>query len=54
MKVKWKKLLVTSSTWLVLEIALNILGLDNLADYSEFIFNRSDTIITLTQNLPYI
>ncbi len=54
MKVNWKKLFVTSGTWLVLEISLNMLGLDNLADYSEFVFNRSDIISSLSQSLPYL
>ncbi|MEM7581028.1 MAG: hypothetical protein AAF316_14520 [Cyanobacteria bacterium P01_A01_bin.80] len=36
MRVKWKKLLVKSSAWLVTEVMLNAVGLDNIADYSEF------------------
>ncbi|WP_413160679.1 hypothetical protein ACL6C3_19415 [Capilliphycus salinus ALCB114379] len=30
-------------TWLIIEILLNLLGLDELADYSEFIFNATRT-----------
>ncbi len=40
MQVKGKKLLLKTVVWLVAEILLNFLGLDNLADYSEFIFDR--------------
>lgn len=40
MKTQWKKLWVKATTWLVAEIILNLIGLDNLADYSEFIFDR--------------
>ena len=40
MKVQWKKLLVQTTLWLVAEIWLNFLGIDNLADYSEFIFEK--------------
>lgn len=36
-QIKWKKLLISLLFWLLTEILLNILGLDNLADYSEFI-----------------
>ena len=36
MKIYWKTLLVRITIWLVLEIGLNFLGLDSLADYSEF------------------
>ena len=40
MKVRWKKLLVKTPLWLVAEIWLNFLGIDDVADYSEFIFER--------------
>ena len=43
MQVKWKKLLAKAAVWLAAEILLNFLGLDNLADYSEFIFERDLT-----------
>ena len=42
MQVRWPKLLLRTVVWLGAEIALTCLGLDDLADYSEFIFqNRS-------------
>lgn len=40
MQVKWKKLLAKTVVWLASEILLNFLEIDNLADYSEFIFDR--------------
>lgn len=40
MEIQWKKLLWTTTFWLITEILLNLLGLDNLADYSEFVFAR--------------
>jgi hypothetical protein len=40
MQVKWKKLLAKAAVWLTAEILLNILGIDNLADYGEFIFEK--------------
>ena len=40
MNVKWKRLLVKIIIWLTAEIALNLVGLDDLADYSEFIFEK--------------
>lgn len=36
-----KKFLTKTLIWLVFEILLNFLGLDNLADYGEFIFERN-------------
>ena len=41
MQVKWKKLLAKTVIWLAAEILLNFLGVDDLADYSEFIFDRN-------------
>jgi len=40
MKRQWKKVCIKLTTWLAAEIILNLLGLDNLADYSEFIFDK--------------
>lgn len=41
MNVRWKKLLMTTTLWLTTEIWFNFLGIDNLADYSEFIFQKN-------------
>lgn len=40
MKVQWQKLFLKTSVWLTAEILLNVIGLDNLADYSEFMVNN--------------
>lgn len=37
MNIRWKVLLVRITVWLVAEIILTCLGLDNFADYSEFL-----------------
>lgn len=34
----WKKVAYKTGVWLAVEIWLNVIGLDNIADYSEFIF----------------
>ena len=38
MKLKWSKLVLKIVVWLSAEIYLTATGLDNLADYSEFVF----------------
>ena len=38
MKVRWKTLFTKTLIWLAAEIVLNSMGLDTLADYSEFLF----------------
>jgi hypothetical protein len=37
-QIKWKRLLNKTGVWLTTEVLLNLIGLDNFADYSEFIF----------------
>lgn len=46
MDVKWKKLVLRVGVWLTLELFFNSVGLDTIADYSEFIFERN--LITLS------
>ena len=46
MKVRWQKLLLTTTLWLVAEIWLNFLGIDDLADYSEFIFGKHVLVLS--------
>ena len=43
---QWKKIWVKATFWLATELVLNLLGLDNLADYSEFIFEQEVAIAT--------
>ncbi len=45
MNVQWKKLIVITIVWLAIEIFLNFLGIDNLADYGEFIFEREVVVL---------
>jgi hypothetical protein len=40
MNATWKNLMIKTLIWLTAEVLLNVLGLDNLADYSEFLFER--------------
>ncbi|MCL6436603.1 MAG: hypothetical protein K6T90_20825 [Leptolyngbyaceae cyanobacterium HOT.MB2.61] len=40
MRSYWKTTITKATIWLAAEILLTVVGLDNLADYSEFIFER--------------
>ena len=40
MKVHWKKFFIRVSIWLVAELILNLIGIDDLADYSEYHFEQ--------------
>ena len=41
MEIRWKKLLTSSLIWITAEILFNCIGLDTVADYSEFVFERN-------------
>lgn len=41
MNVRWKMLLIKGIIWLVSEIVLTLVGLDDLADYSEIVFEKN-------------
>lgn len=45
MKLRWKTLFVQVVIWTVSEVALNCVGMDDLADYSEFILDRKQALI---------
>ena len=53
MKVRWRKLFVDTSAWVTAEVMLNVVGLDNLADYSEFI-SQSKAIADATEALSHL
>jgi hypothetical protein len=43
MQVHYKKVLFDLAFWLITEVILNLVGLDDLANYSEFIFANDGT-----------
>jgi hypothetical protein len=43
MKAHWKKLAIEVSLWLVTEATLSLVGLDNIADYTEFFSSRHNS-----------
>lgn len=49
MKFYWKKVLVKTTIWLAAEIMLNLLGFDNIADYSEFIYGQEVALLNSHQ-----
>jgi len=46
MQVKWKTLTTKVIVWVALELAFSFLGLDQLADYSEYLFHPRLTVLT--------
>lgn len=37
MQIKWQKLFFKISLWLLVEVVFTFIGIDDLADYSEFL-----------------
>ncbi len=54
MKILWKKAWLKATTWLVAEILLSLLGMDHLADYSEYLFEKMVTANNLTPKIAAI
>ena len=48
MNLNAKHLLAKTLVWLLAEICLNYIGIDDLADYSEFIFD-TDVVVSSSQ-----
>lgn len=44
MDIQWHMLILKSAFWLTAEVTLNLVGLDDLADYSEFLLNDRDAL----------
>jgi hypothetical protein len=59
MQIKWKTLIFKTTIWLVTEICLGFLGLDNLADYDEFLhssalaFRHSSLVLAIDFSLLF-
>lgn len=50
MDIRWKLALGKFFVWLAAEVVLSLLGIDDLADYSEFIFEK-DVPVLMAQEL---
>lgn len=44
MKIKWQKLVVKIFCWLLVEVVFSLIGIDDLADYSEFLLMPKITV----------
>lgn len=48
MKIKYHQLLIKLLTWFVAEVVLSYVGLDNLADYSEYLKEQTTVSIAIS------
>ena len=51
----WKSILLRTTVWLAAEVMLGIIGLDDLADYSEYLFEGRRTNVaerTISFRIP--
>lgn len=54
MQVKWGKMAIKVTIWLTTEVLLNLAGLDNLADYGEFLGEHPPMQIRRTAQIALI
>lgn len=54
MRIQWSKLILKTAVWLGTELALTCLGLDDLADYSEFVFQYHSRFKLLTGSIEVV
>lgn len=55
MNIHWKKLLVSIAVWVIAEIGLTWIGLDDLADCGEYLFKHREVAVVFSpalQELP--
>lgn len=45
MTIRWQQLLVSLCLWFIAELFLNLVGIDDLVDYSEYIFDRHAVVM---------
>lgn len=50
----WKNLVIKTTLWIAAEILLNCMGLDTIADYSEFVFERNYTAVLHTPDITIV
>ncbi len=50
MKVKWKILLTSMTMWLIGEIYLGLLGIDDFSDYNQFLQDRINLILVVANS----
>lgn len=46
MKINWNQLIINLTIWAIAEVTLNFVGLDTIADYSEFLGNKHQVVNT--------
>ena len=51
--VRWQNLFIKTTFWISAEIVLGLMGLDNLADYSEFLLQRQ-TFLSMTEVVTHL
>lgn len=47
MNAQWRKVIIRLSIWLIAEIVLTCLGIDDLADYSEYLYERNLIVLSI-------
>ena len=51
MNIYWKKLFLSLGYWLIAELCFNFLGIDDVADYTEFTSEQNRVILNQNHTL---
>ena len=46
MSIRWQRLLLQSCLWLLAEVVLTSIGMDDIADYGEYHFASRDIVVS--------
>ena len=49
MDIRWKFIFYRLLIWVVAEVVFSMLGVDDLADYSEFLLERSTPVLAVQE-----
>ncbi|MGD1941003.1 MAG: hypothetical protein ACFB0G_06795 [Leptolyngbyaceae cyanobacterium] len=52
MSIRWQRLLLQSCLWLLAEVVLTSIGMDDIADYGEYHFASRGIVVSRLVDLP--
>ncbi|MCM1984637.1 hypothetical protein [Lyngbya confervoides] len=50
MDIRWQKLILSMVIWAIAEVVLNLVGMDDMVDYSEYILVIRETTLIVRQS----
>ena len=54
MKIRWRQLLINLVVWAIAEIMLNLIGLETLANYGEYLGDHDKVVQSISSSIIII